>query len=153
MFLHSSKTKLNFLCFLDPPLNVSINNFQSIIYEDSVTFLLPNTTAISKFDLKFDTIWVVVQRIEKQRRKRSTLLTLPVTLTVNGTNTYITGKISLKQANATFTIGDEQIYENTENKKLQPGNYIIYVGYKAVTENIVTEFYQLNQELIQSMCT
>ena len=50
-----------------------------------------------------------------------------------------------------ISVGDGQMYGGVENKELGLGDYTIYVGYQAVTEIEVTEFYKLNQAPLRGM--
>jgi hypothetical protein len=118
------------------------------VYDSNVTITLPDVTAFNNFDLRFSMIWIVVQQSSTQHRERSTTTT---TLSIDGTSTYIAAKLALEDSNSTFIVGDGQMYGGFKNRELWSGSFTIYVGYQAVTEQEVTEFYQLNQESLRGL--
>ena len=114
----------------------------------ALTIALPDTSIIDRLDIRFSAAWIVVEQTSPdQTRRRSS--TSPVSLEVNGENTYITARLPLEEAHATFIIGDGQEYGGFKNKKRAAGHYNIYISYQAVTEQTVTQFYQLNSDLVQ----
>ena len=94
-------------------------------------------------------VWIVVGLHSPSTRvKRSTSST---PLAIDGVTTYITAKLAMDDLNSTFIVGDGEYYGGVENRNLTLGNYTVYVGYKAVTEETVTQFYQLNTEPLQGL--
>ena len=133
----------------DPPLDIVDNYTQQVSYNGSISITLPNTTAVTGFNIKFNMLWVVVgQHSSSTRVKRSTS-SMP--LEINGETTYVTAKLAMDDLNSTFIVGDGEYYGGVENRNLTLGNYTVYVGYKAVTEETVTQFYQLNTEPLQGL--
>lgn len=127
----------------DPNITTISEDLPTEFDSGQVTIRIPGHSD-ARLNERFNKVVIVVSEVHDANRNRRSLMALMV----DCRNTYKVAEFPLLDSNETFNIGDGQQYGRYENRYLEVGSYHFYVGYQAVTEVDVDEYYRITSQPI-----